>query len=228
MTARAAVKCCADERLQPRPAGDAEAVLRVGEPDPHVRSLSRDRAQAREVVRGDDRPPLEPEPPQLGRELVEARLELQIDVEADVGRLVGEERERIGQRRELRCELVELGERPRAHGARRAPVGHLVEVVGVRQDERAERQIEDVELDEVDALLDGRPEGPDRVLGLEVRRPAVADPQDGRAVLATQLDHAPLRFATPSHHQASAPRRSACATVNPAASVDTSSQKRSG
>ncbi len=151
------------------------------------------------MVRGDDRPPLEPEPPQLGRELVEARLELQIDVEADVGRLVGEERERVVERRQLRRELAELGERPRADRARGAPVAHLVEVVGVRQHERAAREVEDVELDEVDALLDGRPEGAERVLGREVRRAAVADPQDGRAVPAAQVDHAapPLRGPEP-------------------------------
>ena len=74
------------------------------------------------MERGDDRPPLDPEPPQRVGELVEARLELEVDVEADVGRLVGEERERLVERRQLRRDLPQLGERPlRGPSPSRAP-----------------------------------------------------------------------------------------------------------
>ena len=99
----------------------------------------------------------------------------------------------------------------------------------MREDERASPEIEHVELDEVDAEVDGGAEGAERVLGREARSAPVADPQDGVAVAAPQVDHAAfLRRAVRSHHQESAPRIIAWATASPAAIRDTSTQNCSG
>ena len=126
-----------------------------------------------------------------GRELVEPRRELQVDVQADARRLVREERERLVERRQLGRDLAELLEGARPDGAGGDAVAHLVEVIGVRDDERPARQVEDVELDEVDAELDGGAERAQRVLGLDERRAAMADPEDA-SVPALELDHAAL------------------------------------
>ena len=96
------------------------------------------------------------------------------------------------------------------------------------QDEGAERQVEHVELDEVDPVLDGGAKGFDGVLRRDVRRAAVADPEHLSSVRSPQLDHAALLFAARSHHQASGARTIAWTTVIVAASRETSSQKRSG
>ncbi len=185
------------------------------------------RVEARHVERGDDRAPLEPVPVQAGRELVEPGRELQIDVKADARRLVREERECLVQRRQLGCDLTELPEGARPDGAAGDAVAHLVEVIGVRDDERPARQVEDVELDEVDAELDGSAERAQRVLRLDECSAAMADPEDA-SVPALELDHRALLRARRSHHHASGASRSACPTVRAAAVVETSSQNRSG
>ena len=109
-------------------------------------------------------------------------------MQSDAGRLVDEERERVVERRQLGSDLAELLERERAHPARRGTVTHLLEAVGVREHERPPLEVEDVELDQVDAHLDGRPERAKGVLGSERRRAAMTDAQHaaGRAV---QVDH---------------------------------------
>ena len=180
------------------------------------------------MVRRDDRPLVEVEPPERGRELVEACLELQVDVQADRRRLLGEERECLVERRELGRDLAQLVEPQRAHRAGLATVAHLVEVVGVSQDEGAAWEVEHVELDEVDPVLDGGTERGDRVLRRDVGRAAMPDPEHRRAVRSPELDHAAPRRTDLSHHQASGTSTSAWPTVITAARTETSSQKRSG
>lgn len=55
-------------------------------------------------------------------------------------------------------------------------------------DERASRQVEDVELDQVDTVSQRDPEGLDRVLRRERGRAPMADPQK-TAVPLPQVDH---------------------------------------
>ena len=97
----------------------------------------------------------------------------------------GEAGERLVERRQLRRELAQLGERAVAHGADSRAVAHLVQVVRVREDERAAGEVEHVELDRVDARRERDLERAQRVLGRERGRAAVADP-DQRAVSAQQ------------------------------------------
>ena len=179
------------------------------------------------MERGDDSASLEPEALQRGRELVEPGGELQVDVQADAPRLVREERERLVEGGQLGSDLAELLEGSRPDRAAGNAVAHFVEVVGVRDDERPARQVEDVELHEIDAELDGGAERAQRVLGLDERRTAVADPEH-TPVVALELDHrAPLR-ATRSHHHARGASSSACPTVRTAAMVETSCHSCSG
>jgi len=63
-----------------------------------------------------------------------------------------------------------------AHVSARRTVSHLFQVAGVRNHEGPARQVEHVELDQVDARLDRSAEGADGVLRGEERRAAVADP----------------------------------------------------
>ena len=67
-------------------------------------------------------------------------------------------------------------------------VADLVEVVGMRDHERPARQVEHVELDRVDARVDGGLERAQRVLGRKRRRAAVPHPERPVAV-AAQPDH---------------------------------------
>ena len=144
-------------------------------------------------------------------------------MEADVGRLVREVRERLVEGGQLGRDLAQLFERARTDRPGRRPVADLVQVVGVREDERASPEIEDVELDEVDAEVDRGAEGAQRVLGRQSRSAPVADPQDGVAVVAPQVDHAAfLRRAVRSHHQESAPRIIAWSTASAAVMRETS------
>ena len=97
----------------------------------------------------------------------------------------------------------------------------------MRDDERAARQVEDVELDQVDTVVDGGPERADRVLRRDERRAPVPDPED-LAVDALERDHPALRPARRHHHQASAASTTAWPTVRTAAIVETSRQSCSG
>ena len=90
-------------------------------------------------------------------------------------RLLGEERERVGERRQLGRDLARGREGEAAEGAARPPVGHLVEIVRVRDHELAGVEREDVELDQVGAGVQRRPERAQRVLGRERGSTAVAD-----------------------------------------------------
>ena len=120
-----------------------------------------------------------------------------------------------------------------AHPAARGAVAHLLEVVGVREHERPALEVEDVELDQVDAHLDGRPERAKGVLGSERRRAAMTDAEHaaGRAV---QVDHDATAGAgltgrvRRTHHQAARPTTTAWATTIAAASFAVSCQNVSG
>ena len=114
-----------------------------------------------------------------------------------------------------------------ADGAGRGPVAHLVEVVGVRDDERAARQVEDVELDQVDTVVDGGPERADVFSGAMSAAPRCPIRRT-LAVDALERDHPALRPARRHHHQASAARTTAWPTVRTAAIVETSRQSCSG
>lgn len=96
------------------------------------------------------------------------------------------------------------------------------------EDERPPREVENVELDEVDAVLEGRPERAQRVLRRKARRTPMSDPEDV-AVAPVEVDHraTPLRVAR-SHHQARTASSTAWATAMPAASRETSTQNCSG
>ena len=97
----------------------------------------------------------------------------------------------------------------------------------MREHERPVRQVEHVELDEVDALRDCCAKRAERVLGPEGRRAAVTDPQH-LPVAPLQVDHASRRRAERSHHHESGTRTIACPTAMAAASRETSCQNRSG
>ena len=83
------------------------------------------------------------------------------------------------------------------------------------------RQVEHVELDQVDAVADGGPERAERVLRRDERRAPVADPED-LAVDALELRSPGAPTARRHHHQASAARTTAWPTVRTAAIVETS------
>ena len=102
------------------------------------------------------------------------------------------------------------------------------QTIGMRQDERPARQVEHVELDEVDAVPDRGAKRAKRVLWREPSRAAMTDAEDRLAWLPPELDHAILRWAARRHHQASAARSSAWLTVSAAAIRETSTQNRSG
>ena len=112
-----------------------------------------------------------------GSQLVEPSAQLEVDVDTDVRRLVDEERERLVEGGKLRRESTQLLEREVPHAACRRAVADLVEVIRVRDHERASRQVEHVELDQVDAVLDGGAERPQRVLRRERCRASMADPE---------------------------------------------------
>ena len=119
----------------------------------------------------DDSAGFEPVAHDRGCELVEAPAQLEVDVESDRRCLVDEVRERLVERRQLGRDLAQLLERTRAHPAARGTVAHLLELVRVREHERPLLEVEDVELDQVNAHLDGRAERGQGVLGARVAAP---------------------------------------------------------
>ena len=106
--------------------------------------------QARHVAGADDRTSHEAVPGERGGELVEARPQLEVDVQPDPRRLVDEEGERLVERGQLGRDLAQLLERVVAYPSRRDAVADLVQVVRVGDDERSAGQVEHVELDQVD------------------------------------------------------------------------------
>ena len=208
-TARADERPDTDDRLEPLSTRDAESVLRIGEADPDVRRVARDGMQAWCVEGRDDGAPLEVEAAERRGQLVEPGLELQVDVEPDVWRLVDEERQRLVEGRQRGRHLSKLLERERPYRPGGRAMAHLLEVIRVREHEWAARQVEHVELDEIDAVRDRRTQRGERVLGSEVRSPAMADPKHRRTFGAAQLDQGCRRFTARSHSHARGARTSA-------------------
>ena len=146
--------------------------------------MRRDRAQARQVERADDRPLGDAVPLDRGGDLVQPRRQLQVDVQRDVA--VAKELEGLVQRR--------------------AVVGQLVERVA--EHERPVREREHVELDRVDAVVERGLERGQRVLGRERGRAAVPD-TDQRARLVPKQPHGRVGRKSSS----SSPPRAAYSTI---------------
>ena len=170
--------------------------------------MARDRPEARRRHPGDDAAIDEPVRNDGCRKLVQARAQLQIDMQPDVGSLFGKEGQRLLQRRELRSQLLELGKRLRAHGAVRPAVTDLVEMIRVGDDQRASRQVEHVELDQIDAESDRGPKGSQGVLGRKRGGTAMPDEQ-GPARRPLQRDHVALLWTRRCQNQASGAATSA-------------------
>ena len=98
-------------------------------------------------------------------------------MEPDVGGLVGEEREGVVEGRQVRRDLAELVEREVAHASRRSAMAHLVEMIRVCNHERAPRQVEHVELDQMHPGARAARNGAERVLRAQSGRAAVTDAQ---------------------------------------------------
>ena len=177
----------------------------------------------------DDRPFLQPVTPDRGRELIEPGRQLQVDVEPDLGRLVDEERERVIEGREVRGHLAERLERLVPDPSGGSPVTDLVEMIGVGENERPVPEVEDIELDQVDARIDGGPKRVECVLRRQGRGAAVTDPEI-RLPVTTKLDHATLRSGRRrrSPPVAMIATTTACRTTIPAASCAVSCQNASG
>ncbi len=184
-----------NSRVQPRAPGDAQPVLGIREPDPDARLGPGDRTQRRSVEGADDGPPGDTVPPERSRELVQARRQLEVDVQADAGRLLGEEGDRLVECRQLRSDLTELVQREVLHASARGAVAHLVEPIRVGYDERPSCERDDVELDEVDAEAHREPERAQRVLRRRFGGPAVPDDQRALATPA-ELDQRPKSSCT--------------------------------
>src|SRR6476646_9415018 len=137
-----------------------------------------------------------------GRDLPAVPVALDIKMEADVGR--GEERERLVEQRHVRRCAPQLVQGQWLDPAANGAVADLEQIVGMGDHEGAVVEIEDVELDEVDAQLDGLTEGRKRVLGSDRRAPTVGDPQHaprGRPVERGQI----LRMTTTAQSSVRSP-----------------------
>ena len=195
----------ADRRLKRALPRDAVTVFRVGEADLDRRRARGHGAEALPVEGADDGSLDEAVPLEGVHQLVEASRQLQVDVQCDVS--LGQEGERFVQRRELRSELAQLGERPVTHCADRSAVADLREVVRVGEHERATDEVEHVELDRVDAVRERHLERTQRVLGRKRRGAAVPD-ADQRPVFSQKLHGAVGRRSS-----SSSPPRAAYLTI---------------
>ena len=142
--------------LVPRPASEIPRTLRgIVIPVRMSPSALGDRAGSREVVRAHERPACEAVPAHGSDDVPLAARQLEIEVNARIGRLFHEEAQRVVERRRL---------------------GHHL-FVRVRDDELAAGTGEDVELDEVDTDLHRSPKRAQRVLRGQRRRAPVPDAQ---------------------------------------------------
>ena len=125
---------------------------------------------------------------------------LDVGVQADF--LVREELEGLLESRQLGRTLTKLLEPQRPDPPGGDAVAHLEELVRVGEHERAVVEVEDVELDEVDADFDRAPKRSNGVLGPERRGAAMADPQHAGA--ASKLDQV-LRMTTTAQSSVRSP-----------------------
>ena len=174
----------ADRRLKRTTPRDAVAVFRVGETDLDRRAACGHGAEALPVEGADDRSLDETVPLERLHQLVEARRQLQVDVQRHVS--FRQEGERVVERRELRRELLQLGERAVAHGADCRAVADLGQIVRVGEHERAAPEVEHVELDRVDPVGERHLERTKCVLGRKRRGAAVPD-ADQRPIFPEQF-----------------------------------------
>src|SRR6266516_1681135 len=193
-----------DRRMKEAPPGQPEPVLGIGERARQRRLHRGERPQARDRVRAREGALEEAVPPNRVDELPLVPERLHVELEADVA--PGDEFERLLERRQLGRDLPQLGQRALAHAAGRRAVADLHEVVRVREDERPIGEIEDVDLDEVDAVVDRGLERAERVLGRERGRAPVAD-LDDRPLASKQVHQALLITTTAASSLSSPPAK---------------------
>ena len=142
--------------LAPRPASETPRTLRgIVIPVRMSPSASAIARAVAEVVRAHERPAREAVSPHGSDDVPLAARQLEIEVNARIGRLFDEEAQRVVERRRLGNHLF----------------------VRVRNDELAAGTSEDVELDEVDTDLHRSPKRAQRVLRGQRRRAPVPDAQ---------------------------------------------------
>jgi hypothetical protein len=99
----------------------------------------------------------------------------QVDLEADAGGALAEERKRLVEGRQPGRDRPQLRERHSSDASAPGAVAHFPEIVRVREHERTVVEIVDVELDDVAAELDCPLERLERVLGSKRGGALVAD-----------------------------------------------------
>ncbi len=144
-------------------------------------------------------------------------------------RLLGEKRQRLVEGGYVRGDVAQGIERQAANASGCRSVAHLVQMIGVSDDQGPAEEIQHVELDQIDSGVDCSPKRFERVLGRKRRGTAMTDPQI-RLAVASELDHASAsgRRTLRSHTQATVATTIACATTIPAANRAVSCQNVSG
>jgi hypothetical protein len=146
-----------DERRERTPRGQAVPIPRVGEAAAETGLERRQLTQRGSIERADERALHKSVSPQRVHERLLVPAGFQIEMQPGGGCLLREKPERFVERRHLRCsETLALG---------------------MRQDERPVRAIEDVELDEIDTVFHRSSERLKRVRRRKRRGPTVTDPE---------------------------------------------------
>ncbi len=127
-------------------------------------------------------------------------LAFDVGVQTDLYR--GQEAERVLEGRQLRDDLSQLLEPQLTDVTGGYAVAYLEQVVRVGEHESAVGEVENVELDEVDANLERSPERGQRILGCKRRGAPMADPQ--KPLAATKLGQV-LRMTTTAQSSVRSP-----------------------
>ena len=133
---------------------------------------------------------------------------LEIELEPDAGQSLRAVGQRLVECREIGCNVSQRLEIATAHTAVRRAVAHLAQVVGVREDEGAVGEVEDVELEHVAPELHRERERLQCVLGREGGGATMTDAGEP-SFRATQLDQAVRLTTTTAQSSASSPRANA-------------------
>lgn len=175
---------------RPEPASPIhpKPVLREGDAQAHARLELCKASERTDVERAHEAPLEETEPIECARDLGNRARGLEIDVDAHVVGVFRKEGKRFVERGKLGADLAKFVEPQRSHRPAHGAVTHFVEIVGMGDDERAARELEHVEFDEIHACLDCRPERAKRVLRSQSRCAAVPDPERP-PVASLQRDH---------------------------------------